>query len=40
VLQVATIAPAESRDLALALQQRGASYLETPVLGSRPEACR
>lgn len=38
VLQVATIAPAESRHLALALQQRGASYLETPVLGSRPEA--
>jgi 3-hydroxyisobutyrate dehydrogenase len=35
---VATIAPAESRHLALALQQRGASYLETPVLGSRPEA--
>ena len=38
VLQVATIAPAESRDLAIALQQRGANYLETPVLGSRPEA--
>jgi 3-hydroxyisobutyrate dehydrogenase len=38
VLQVATIAPAESRHLAIALQQRGASYLETPVLGSRPEA--
>ena len=38
VLQVATIAPAESRDLAIALHQRGASYLETPVLGSRPEA--
>jgi 3-hydroxyisobutyrate dehydrogenase len=38
VLQVATIAPAESRDLASALQQRGAHYLETPVLGSRPEA--
>ena len=38
VLQVATIAPAESRDLASALQQRGAHFLETPVLGSRPEA--
>jgi 3-hydroxyisobutyrate dehydrogenase len=38
VLQVATIAPAESRDLAIALQQRGAHFLETPVLGSRPEA--
>jgi len=38
VLQVATIAPAESRDLASALQQHGAHFLETPVLGSRPEA--
>ena len=38
VLQVATIAPAESRDLAIALQQRSARYLETPVMGSRPEA--
>ena len=38
VLQVATIAPAESCALAIALQQRGARYLETPVLGSRPEA--
>lgn len=38
VLQVATIAPAESRGLAIALQQRSARYLETPVLGSRPEA--
>ena len=38
VLQVATIAPAESCDLAIALQQRSARYLETPVLGSRPEA--
>ena len=38
VLQVATIAPAESIDLASALQQHGARYLETPVLGSRPEA--
>jgi 3-hydroxyisobutyrate dehydrogenase len=38
VLQMATIAPAESIDLAFALQRRGASYLETPVLGSRPEA--
>ena len=38
VLQVAKIAPAESRDLAIALQQRGAHFLETPVLGSRPEA--
>ncbi|WP_231596649.1 NAD(P)-binding domain-containing protein [Synechococcus sp. CBW1108] len=36
VLQMATIAPAESRDLAIALQQRSARYLGTPVLGSRP----
>ncbi len=35
VLQMATIAPVESRDLAIALQQRSARYLGTPVLGSR-----
>lgn len=38
VLQVATIAPGESQALAEALEAIGASYLETPVLGSRPEA--
>jgi 3-hydroxyisobutyrate dehydrogenase len=38
VLQVATIAPQESRDLAAALAARGAELLEVPVLGSRPEA--
>jgi 3-hydroxyisobutyrate dehydrogenase len=38
VLQVATIAPQESRELAAALAQRGAELLEVPVLGSRPEA--
>jgi 3-hydroxyisobutyrate dehydrogenase len=38
VLQVATIAPQESRSLAAALAERGAELLEVPVLGSRPEA--
>jgi 3-hydroxyisobutyrate dehydrogenase len=38
VLQVATIAPQESRELAAALAERGAELLEVPVLGSRPEA--
>lgn len=38
VLQVATIAPEESRELAAALAERGAELLEVPVLGSRPEA--
>lgn len=38
VLQVATIAPSESTDLARELADLGAAFLETPVLGSRPEA--
>lgn len=38
VLQVATIAPEESRALAAALVARGAELLELPVLGSKPEA--
>lgn len=38
VLQVATIAPAESQGLAADVEGLGGSYLETPVLGSRPEA--
>ncbi|MEB3165778.1 MAG: NAD(P)-dependent oxidoreductase [Cyanobacteriota bacterium] len=38
VLQVATIAPAESQALAAGVEALGGSYLETPVLGSRPEA--
>ena len=38
LLQVATIAPQESQELAAALAALGADYLETPVLGSRPEA--
>lgn len=38
VLQVATIAPSESEALARELLDLGAAFLETPVLGSRPEA--
>ena len=38
VLQVATISPAESQALEAGLHQLGGAYLETPVLGSRPEA--
>jgi 3-hydroxyisobutyrate dehydrogenase len=38
VLQVATVAPGESQDLADALADRGAELLELPVLGSKPEA--
>ena len=38
VLQVATIGPAESQELAAAVAALGGAYLETPVLGSRPEA--
>jgi 3-hydroxyisobutyrate dehydrogenase len=38
VLQMATIAPEESRALATAVADQGAIYLECPVLGSRPEA--
>lgn len=38
VVQVATIAPQESRSLAAALAAQGAEMLEVPVLGSRPEA--
>jgi len=38
VLQVATIAPGESEALATGLAELGAELLETPVLGSKPEA--
>ncbi|MEX1323006.1 MAG: NAD(P)-dependent oxidoreductase [Synechococcaceae cyanobacterium] len=38
VLQMGTIAPAESRELAAAIVAAGGAYLEAPVLGSRPEA--
>ena len=38
VIQVGTIGPQESQALALAVAEQGGSYLEAPVLGSRPEA--
>ena len=38
VLQIATIGTAESRQLSDAVTVLGGSYLEAPVLGSRPEA--
>jgi 3-hydroxyisobutyrate dehydrogenase len=38
VIQMGTIAPAESRTLAYDFNQLGAQYLEAPVLGSIPEA--
>ncbi|MFQ6538363.1 MULTISPECIES: NAD(P)-dependent oxidoreductase [Aphanothece] len=38
VVQMGTIGPGESRELADAIQQRGGAYLEAPVLGSRAEA--
>jgi 3-hydroxyisobutyrate dehydrogenase-like beta-hydroxyacid dehydrogenase len=38
LLQMGTIAPAESRSLAQRVSQAGGDYLEAPVLGSIPEA--
>lgn len=38
VLQIATIAPAESRELGAVISAAGGALLEVPVLGSRPEA--
>ncbi|MDD3518489.1 MAG: NAD(P)-dependent oxidoreductase [Chromatiales bacterium] len=38
VIQMGTIAPQESRDLARAVAAHGARWLEAPVLGSLPEA--
>lgn len=38
ILQMGTIAPAESRRLAERVTEAGGSYLEAPVLGSLPEA--
>ena len=38
VIQVGTIGPDESQELASAVQGWGGRYLEAPVLGSRPEA--
>ena len=37
-IQMGTIAPQESRDLAQTIENAGGSYLECPVLGSIPEA--
>ncbi|AGA89010.1 beta-hydroxyacid dehydrogenase, 3-hydroxyisobutyrate dehydrogenase [Thioflavicoccus mobilis 8321] len=38
LVQMGTIAPDESRDLAARIAAAGAEYLEAPVLGSLPEA--
>jgi 3-hydroxyisobutyrate dehydrogenase len=38
LLQMGTIAPKESRDIASRIAQLGGEYLEAPVLGSLPEA--
>ena len=37
VIQMGTIAPAESRAIAARMKELGGSYLEAPVLGSIPE---
>jgi len=38
ILQMATIAPQQSRELSAAVERCGGRYLEAPVLGSIPEA--
>jgi 3-hydroxyisobutyrate dehydrogenase len=38
VIQMGTIAPSQSRDLAVEVAALGGNYLEAPVLGSTPEA--
>ncbi len=38
ILQMATISPAQSKDIAEAISSSGGRYLEAPVLGSIPEA--
>ncbi len=38
VIQMGTIAPAQSRDLTVGVEAAGGEYLEAPVLGSIPEA--
>ncbi|OOZ42277.1 hydroxyacid dehydrogenase [Solemya pervernicosa gill symbiont] len=38
IIQMATIAPQQSRDLQAAIEAAGGRYLESPVLGSLPEA--
>ncbi len=40
VIQMATIAPQQSRELLAEFQAAGGDYLESPVLGSIPEATR
>lgn len=37
VLQMGTIGPQSSRDIAARVREAGADYLEAPVLGSQPE---
>ncbi|MEM9091906.1 MAG: NAD(P)-dependent oxidoreductase [Cyanobacteria bacterium P01_F01_bin.53] len=37
ILQMGTIAPAESRDLQAQIQEAGGDYLEAPVMGSIPQ---
>lgn len=38
ILQMGTIAPQESQDIAKSIQDLGGEYVESPVLGSIPEA--
>jgi len=38
ILQMATISPAQSKEISEAIISRGGDYLEAPVLGSLPEA--
>ncbi|NJN88831.1 MAG: NAD(P)-dependent oxidoreductase [Leptolyngbyaceae cyanobacterium SL_7_1] len=38
VIQMGTIAPSQSREIAIAITAAGGDYLEAPVLGSIPEA--
>ncbi len=38
VIQMGTLAPAETQELAEAVQEAGGDYLEAPVLGSTPQA--
>lgn len=40
VLQMGTIGPKESCDIASKIQAAGAEYIEAPVLGSQPEASK
>ncbi|MFP4472388.1 MAG: NAD(P)-dependent oxidoreductase [Candidatus Omnitrophota bacterium] len=40
VIQMSTILPEESRKLKALMRERGAEYMEAPVLGSRDVACK